>query len=84
MMVHLSLFESYALLKLASPIIINAVISQFISMITLYFVGRLDGSEFIGAATLGNMMCNITGYSLTIGKYYEYQSILIIYSNITS
>jgi multidrug resistance protein, MATE family len=33
----------------------------------MVFLGRLEDADFIGAATLGNMMCNITGFSLAFG-----------------
>ena len=33
----------------------------------MIFLGRLENADFIGAATLGNMMCNITGFSLAFG-----------------
>ena len=59
--------ELYQLLALSGPIVFYTFLAQVMQIITLYFVGRMEGSEYIGAATLGNMVCNITGYSLMIG-----------------
>lgn len=55
------------LISLALPIIFTAFLTEVNGVITLYFVGRIDGAKYIGAATLGNMMCNITGYSIMFG-----------------
>ena len=49
------------LASLASPIIFNAMIREICEVTTIVFVGRTGGAIAIGAATLGNMMCNITG-----------------------
>ena len=49
------------LASLASPIIFNAMIKEITELSTIIFVGRCDDVVLIGAATLGNMMCNITG-----------------------
>ena len=50
------------LASLASPIIFTAMIREISEVSTLIFVGRTaGGATAIGAATLGNMMCNITG-----------------------
>ena len=51
------------LASLASPIIFNAMIREVAEVSTIIFVGRTGGAVPIGAATLGNMMCNITGSS---------------------
>ena len=58
--------EFKLLLWLAFPIVFNALIGQT-GLVSLYFVGRLDEAKYIGGATLGSMMCNLTGYSLMIG-----------------
>jgi hypothetical protein len=49
------------LASLASPIIFNAMIREITELSTIIFVGRCDDVVLIGAAILGNMMCNITG-----------------------
>jgi hypothetical protein len=49
------------LASLASPIIFNAMIREICEVTTIVFVGRTGGAIAIGASTLGNMMCNITG-----------------------
>ena len=49
------------LASLASPIIFTAMIREISEVSTFIFVGRTGGATAIGAATLGNMMCNITG-----------------------
>lgn len=49
------------LASLSSPIIFNAMIREITELSTIIFVGRCDDVVLIGAATLGNMMCNITG-----------------------
>ena len=49
------------LTNLASPIIFTAMIREISEVSTIIFVGRTGGATAIGAATLGNMMCNITG-----------------------
>ena len=49
------------LASLASPIIFTAMIREISEVSTIIFVGRTGGATAIGAATLGNMMCNITG-----------------------
>lgn len=51
------------LASLSSPIIFNAMIREMAEVSTIIFVGRTGGAVPIGAATLGNMMCNITGSS---------------------
>lgn len=51
------------LASLSSPIIFNAMIREMAEVSTIIFVGRTGGALSIGAATLGNMMCNITGSS---------------------
>jgi MATE family multidrug resistance protein len=60
------------LLSLASPIIVTAMIREISEVSTIVYVGRcaqngFDGAVLMGAATLGNMMCNITGFSLAYG-----------------
>ena len=49
------------LTSLASPIIFTAMIREISEVSTIIFVGRTGGATAMGAATLGNMMCNITG-----------------------
>ena len=49
------------LTSLAAPIIFTAMIREISEVSTIIFVGRTGGATAIGAATLGNMMCNITG-----------------------
>lgn len=49
------------------PIIATALVQELSGVSTLIFLGRLERAEFIGGATLGNMMCNITGFSLAFG-----------------
>ena len=49
------------LASLASPIIFTAMIREITEVSTIIFVGRTGGATAIGATTLGNMMCNITG-----------------------
>lgn len=58
--------ELKLLMWLALPIVFNAIIGQT-GLISLYYVGRLNDAKLIGGVTLGNMMCNLTGYSLMIG-----------------
>lgn len=53
--------------SLSAPIITTALFQETAGVITLIFLGRLKSAEFQAAATLGNMMCNITGYSLAYG-----------------
>eukprot|EP01035_Chromulina_nebulosa_P023397 gene23397-30322_t len=56
---------------LAFPIILTALCQEIGGLSSIIFLGRLhnDGGNamYMGAATLGNMMCNITGYSLAFG-----------------
>lgn len=52
---------------LSFPMIINALIQEIQSVTTMMYIGRLGNAKYIGAATLGNMLCNITGYSLGYG-----------------
>ena len=52
---------------LASPIVVTALVRELADLSTIIFVGRTGGADYIGAATLGNMMCNISGYSLAHG-----------------
>jgi len=49
------------------PIICTALIQVLTQLITLGYIGRLDSAEYMGAVTLGNMVCNVTGYSLIFG-----------------
>jgi Na+-driven multidrug efflux pump len=44
------------LATLSIPMIGNAILSQMINLITMLYVGRLDGAVYMGAATLGNML----------------------------
>lgn len=55
------------LTDLSLPMIINALIQEAQYTSTMIFVGRLGQAKYLGAATLGNMLCNITGYSLAFG-----------------
>lgn len=65
--INISIFQELKLLMwLALPIVFNAIIGQT-GLISLYYVGRLNEAKLIGGVTLGNMMCNLTGYSLMIG-----------------
>lgn len=41
---------------LSIPMIGNAILSQMINLITMLYVGRIDGALYMGAATLGNML----------------------------
>lgn len=52
---------------LSMPIIFTALIQEISFMSTLIYVGRLSNPAYIGAMTLGNMICNISGYSLAYG-----------------
>jgi MATE family multidrug resistance protein len=47
--------------------IVNALVLEAQYTSTMIFVGRLGKAEYLAAATLGNMLCNITGYSLAFG-----------------
>ena len=53
-------------ISLASPIIFTALIREAAEMSTIVYVGRTGGADFIGAATLGNMMVCIRQYLTTI------------------
>lgn len=55
------------LTDLSFPMIVNALIQEAQYTSTMIFVGRLGEAKYLGAATLGNMLCNITGYSLAFG-----------------
>lgn len=55
------------LTDLSLPMIVNALIQEAQYTSTMIFVGRLGEAKYLGAATLGNMLCNITGYSLAFG-----------------
>ena len=55
------------LISLSWPIICTSLISQSTALIIISHLGRLDNPEYLGAATLGNMMCNVTGFSLAFG-----------------
>ncbi len=44
------------LVSLSLPMIGNAILSQMINLITMLYVGRIDGALYMGAATLGNML----------------------------
>jgi hypothetical protein len=73
------------LASLASPIIFNAMIREITELSTIIFVGRCGDVVLIGAATLGNMMCNITGQLtvdcsvllLTVSIHVDLKEILI-------
>jgi MATE family multidrug resistance protein len=55
------------LTDLALPMIMNALVLEAQYTSTMIFVGQLGQAKYLGAATLGNMLCNITGYSLAFG-----------------
>lgn len=55
------------LAELSIPMILNALIQEVHGATTMIFVGALGSAESLGAATLGNMMCNITGYAAAYG-----------------
>lgn len=55
------------LVNLTIPIVSTALLTELTGVVTLFYVGRIDGAKYIGAATLGSMMCNITGYSIMYG-----------------
>ena len=55
-----------ALVSLAAPLILSAMLQQAAQITTFLFVGRLD-STAMGAYALGNMLCNVTGYTLVYG-----------------
>lgn len=55
------------LTDLSLPMIVNAIILEAQYTSTMIFVGRLGEAKYLGAATVGNMLCNITGYSLGYG-----------------
>jgi MATE family multidrug resistance protein len=55
------------LINLASPMIFNAFIREIAEFATIIYVGKTGGALAIGAQTIGNMMCNITGFSLAYG-----------------
>lgn len=46
----------FNLTSLSIPMIGNAILSQMINLITMLYVGRIDGAVYMGAATLGNML----------------------------
>lgn len=52
---------------LAVPMVGNAMLTVVTPVITSIYVGRLNSATLMGASTLGNMMCNITGYSVAFG-----------------
>jgi MATE family multidrug resistance protein len=52
--------------KLAYPMTISSVLDNVTRQITVMMVGHL-GPTYLGAATLGTMTCNVTGYSLCFG-----------------
>jgi multidrug resistance protein, MATE family len=65
---NMSWFANFkSLTALSVPMIMNTVIQQAQFTSTIIIVGRLGEAKYLGAATLGNMMCNITGYSLGFG-----------------
>ena len=54
------------LLRLSSPIFLTQIFQQLMGVVTMIYVGRL-GKLYMGAASLAQMLCNITGFSLGIG-----------------
>jgi len=66
--VPLSTYEGlYKLGVFAFPIIVTALIQVLTSITTLGYIGRLNSAEYMGAVTLGNMVCNVSGFSLSYG-----------------
>ena len=55
------------LTDLSLPMIVNALVQEAQYTSTMIYVGRLGAAKYLGAATLGNMLCNITGFSLAYG-----------------
>lgn len=55
-----------SLLKLAGPMAISSFLDGLTRQVTIMMVGHL-GSTQLGAATLGTMTCNVTGFSLCFG-----------------
>ncbi len=48
------------IMKLSGPIVITMSVEFLIQMASLFYLGRL-GPEYMDAATLGNMISNLTG-----------------------
>ena len=44
-----------------------ALIQEVGFALPFVFLGRLENSSYVGAATVGNMLCNVTGFSLVYG-----------------
>jgi len=56
------------LCKMSIPMFATAIIQEISFFVTMLFVGHVgEGVMNIGAATLGNMMCNFSGYSIAYG-----------------
>eukprot|EP01095_Lingulamoeba_sp_RSL-Kostka_P001085 TRINITY_DN11509_c0_g1_i1.p1 TRINITY_DN11509_c0_g1~~TRINITY_DN11509_c0_g1_i1.p1 ORF type:complete len:211 (+),score=49.81 TRINITY_DN11509_c0_g1_i1:94-726(+) len=66
--------EIITILRLAVPIMITYFCSMFIGIVSLMFVGHLGVNELAGSA-LGNMICNISGYSIIIGLLSGYDTV---------
>jgi MATE family multidrug resistance protein len=60
------LAHSRSLLALSVPLIASALLQQAAQIITFLFIGRLDATA-MAASTLGNMLCNVSGYTLIYG-----------------
>jgi Na+-driven multidrug efflux pump len=63
----MSLLNSYSeglkqLTVFASPIIATSLVQETSIVFTLVFLGRMKNAEFIGGATLGNMVLNLIFY----------------------
>ena len=64
----LSVFEGlHKLGVFAGPIMANGVSQGLVLLTTIAYVGRLGSAKLTGAVTLGNMMCNVTGFSFMWG-----------------
>src|SRR5689334_20414685 len=65
---YTSKYESiYTLWGYTYPNIIYNLIQFAISFSSMLFVGRLDNPKYLAAASLGNMLCNVTGMSISQG-----------------
>lgn len=53
---------------LSIPMIGNAILSQMINLITMLYVGRIDGALYMGAATLGNMLLVYSSIHFTLSS----------------
>eukprot|EP01041_Mallomonas_annulata_P007785 gene7785-15924_t len=67
MMVSSRFGHGKELLLMSMPMIAIALVLQISLFVTILFVGRMESPIYIAAATLGIMICNMSGYSLAIG-----------------